>query len=240
MPDNKYLTKIALNQEKDTPGPLSVALPSLIGGAYLHQSAPSLLGYRVLYHGTTKENAKKISETGFNPNLGGTHNSTTNQTFRSNSEGKVHFTENVESAKMYSGNPGKHMPPGRPQEHNPKAMEQEAKLNGKVVKVRVPEHMYKRFAIDGDSSDDLAKKINPEGAKATASTTFNRVPPKFVAGGKGSKGVFDFIDRKRLGAYISSAEGRKRFNRGGNRRLPGRGLYWVRRACPTPHPGTIT
>lgn len=220
MDKNKYLEKIFSwgkeEKKKDKPTLLGVGTTALLGAGIAAGSPQKLLGYHTLYHGTSKDIASKVKVEGFNPSHGGTRNAAVNEQFAKNSAGKIHFTKNKLMARMYAGRMDKHFPPGKGLEDADwKGLAKEYMNNGKVIKTRVPDYKYKKFRVDGDTSSLMDEMMmGKEEAKATASTTSTRVPPKFVAGGKGSYGPFNFLKKKHLSTYLSSASGKARFKGG--------------------------
>lgn len=210
MSINKYLEKLAeKNADQEDGGrKKSYALPTasvLAGGATLRSATPNLLGYKVIYHGTTKKNAERIKETGFDPSRGGSNNANLDSDFKRQSSGKIHFTENKRIARVFShSNTAKIDPSTR--EGIVHAINVAAnpfsRTDGKVLKARVPDRIYsKSFTPDPHMGNGNSKSL--------ASTFDKKIDSKFIAGGEGSKGVLEFMNKRHLKSLIRTKTGRK-------------------------------
>lgn len=190
---NKYLEKIAREATKqDGVG----VVPTALGAAALYSSAPQLLGYHKLYHGTSSESAKRILKEGFDPGKGGSGAARGNRKFERNSSGKVHFTKRPTVSRFFASFAEQGLSTGGEgrDEAMSKAVKGMAKLKGRVLTARVPESYWSAMKVDPDLGN----------AKDAAATFHRKVEPKYVsrAGGVGS--VLPHLSPKHLLKYYKA------------------------------------
>lgn len=99
----------AAKSESNEPSPWMGAAQG-VGGLYvLDKAAPGLMGKRVLFHGTSKDNARSIRQHGFDPARGGSEGgaaaAVNSEGFKKRSQGHVHFTTSKAFARLMSGFP---------------------------------------------------------------------------------------------------------------------------------------
>lgn len=218
------MEKIASKQKSKT-SPVKETFAAGVGASLVTKAPEKLLGYHTVYHGTSNKNAEKIKEHGFDPSHGGTRSAKLRERYVENSKGKMHFTKNRASAAGYAGDIGLHLRAAA--RKNPEAPDIDSAIakgykdylfrgKGKIVKARIPHKMWQKMDFDFDSysgAEHLAKdrySAAAESLKEKASTYNKKIGSQFVAGGKGSKGIGNFLHRNHLRGYYGSASGKKR------------------------------
>lgn len=164
--------------------------------------APRLLGYHVVRHGTSNENAAKIKKEGFNPKMGGKggagqHAASGDRAkmFKEQSKGKIHVTKNPAISRMFAGMTENRNP-------NPQSLGDLA--GGKVLKARVTDQHYRT----------MQKDPHMGGNKANAATTHHKIPAHQIIGGAGDKGVKGVVNKKTLAKYYRNKANHGRIGRG--------------------------
>lgn len=197
---NRYLEEMF--PEPETASNKERGSYEVLGGAYVGSKTKvleSTLGYDTLYHGTTKDNAASIKMHGFDPRKGGTNNAAVLDMYNTLSKNKNHFTKSLYTANLYAGGMDRHG-------FDFSSIAKERRENGEVLKVRVPSRTYKHFQEDHTASFGDGKD--------SASTTGRYISSKHVSGGKDSKGILEFINKKHLGSYYHSNENKVRALKG--------------------------
>jgi hypothetical protein len=197
---NKYLEKIAKTlTENDDSGKINHKLEAGLGATAIISAPKRLLGYHTIYHGTSAENAKSIRENGFDPNRGGSgaaklHGS---ERYIRESSNKIHVTKKLSNAVMFAG-------------YNSM---KSGKAPG-IVAARVSDKTWQNMKADPDMGN----------LKYGAATTKHKIDSKYIVGGKDGVGISGMLNKRRLGNYYRSAEGKSRALRGVALATAGAGL----------------
>jgi hypothetical protein len=209
---NKYLDKTVELQkeaaEKKDSNKLALTATAA-GGSLVYSSTENLLGYHKVHHGTTKDIAKNIQTEGFDPKKGGTGAASLHPEMVRESAGKIHVTKNKVLAHLY-GSKIMHRghPLGKGFDNSFNGVAKDV-MNSKVVSARIPHSVYEGFDSDkhhGGNSLDPKNEVH----KATAATTTKKIPSTFIEGGKGSKGILNFVHKNHLKNYYGSKAGKIR------------------------------
>lgn len=178
----------------------------VIGGAAALALTPHasrrLLGYHVVRHGTTNENAAKIKQKGLDPRKGGIggagdHAAGTAERaarFKAQSSGKVHVTKNPIISRVFASMTEKRT-------NKPTTADLTA---GKVVKARVSHRHW----------ENMKKDPHMGGGKWVAATSRHKIPAHQVIGGAGDKGVRGVVNKNTLRGYYQNAKNHNRITRG--------------------------
>lgn len=222
---NKYLVKIA--EDKSSKKEIATAAGlSAGGGALIRNATPSLAGYKVLYHGTTKDNAKSILRDGFDPSFGGKNNAAATEFFKHMSQGKNHFSGSKSVSKVFSSSKVRDFfksetPSGVAATKHVlnTILNPFSKTDGTVLKVRVPRGVYeKSFKPDPTTGFGQTNRFG----KHIASTYDQKIDPKFIAGAPSSTGAGQFLKNPSyLKRALKTSGGRLAFGTGISKALVG-------------------
>lgn len=176
-----------------------------IVGVAAHQAPRRLLGYHVVRHGTTKENAKKIKSEGLQTRRAGSgagdvkglSDAKRAETKRM-TKGRVYFSKNPIMSNAYASMTG------HGDFKKVKKREMFTGGKGKTVKARITDRQYRNAKADIEYGHD-----NP---KWNAASSNKSIPSRQIVGGKGSKGIMSTVNKNTLKGYIKSNPGR--FGRG--------------------------
>jgi hypothetical protein len=218
---NKYLLKIAeqVKEKKDTHYGKAIVTGGL--GAHLTRSSSGrLLGYENRYHGTSKDQAKRIKLEGLHPSKGGTgaaryHSQA--KDLQSVSKGKIHTTGNKTVARVfatYNQRKGKNALGAIAKAHV-------GLTEGKVLKTRLPYGVTRRMKEDPHMTGPL---FSGDKAKHIASTTHHAITPKQLKASGSPLGIGRYLKSKRLKKYYKDVANHKRIRSGAGRLTAGLGL----------------
>jgi hypothetical protein len=185
--------------DKDTKNGITGAVTATVLAPH---ATRRLLGYHVVRHGTSNENAAKVKKEGFDPKKGGsgagTHAAGSAERaakFQAESRGKVHVTKNPIIARAFAG-----MTNDRTHKPSIKTMA----TRGTVLKARVSHQHWESMKED--------KHI--KGMKFDAATTHHKIPASQVIGGEGNTGIRGVVNKNTLRKYYKNSANRGRIARG--------------------------
>lgn len=195
---------------------LGAAALSALGANMIRQSTPDLLGYHVVYHGTTKDAGKSIRENGLSPKFGGKGggiSSTANLSESiSNSKNHIYVTKNRYVSKGYAGMID-HINKSKAATHgidantfNSGVLRHSFLRKGDEIKIRLTDNQWKRFQVDPEGGAFASKDL--------AARSKHAIPSRQIAGGKGSRGILSVVNANTLRRHIGSESGRARLARG--------------------------
>lgn len=215
--DNKYLEKIAKNQEDERHNKWNVPIAvtsTAIGGFQIKKSVPELLGYHTVYHGTHKDNIPGIKQKGLSPDQGGINprsrtgnlDSSIKEGFTEYNKGKIHVAKNPFIASSYAFL---------------------NKKDGRIVKARISHNQFeKRFKPDFHNVvtefEAAYRGISDDQVKNLGAVSKHGIPANQIAGNKGS--FSKYLTRKNLRRYLASSSGKNRFLTGVGRLALGTGV----------------
>lgn len=222
---NKYLVKIAEDNSSKKEVATAAGL-SAGGGMLIRNATPDLAGYKVLYHGTTKDNAKSILRDGFDPSFGVKNNADTPEFLKRMSRGKTHFSGSKSVSKTFSSSKARDFFKGE----KPNGVTATkhvlntvlnpfSKTDGTVLKVRVPRGAYeKSFKPDPTTGFGQTNRFG----KHISSTYDQKIDPKFIAGAPTSTGAGQFLKNPSyLKRALKTSGGRLAFGAGVSKALVG-------------------
>lgn len=161
-----------------------------------------LLGYHVVRHGTSSENAAKVKEHGFDPKKGGTgagtHAAGSKERaakFQRESKGKIHVTKNPIIARMFAG---------MTHDKTAKPSVKTVLRSGSVLRARVSHQHFEAMKKDKHMS----------GSKFHAATTHHKIPASQVIGSAHDKGVKAVVNKNTLRKYYKNPANHGRIARG--------------------------
>lgn len=183
--------------DKDTKNGITGAVGAVVLAPH---ATRRLLGYHVVSHGTSNENAAAVKKHGFDPKKGGTGAGThaagsaeRAAKFQKESKGKIHVTKNPIIARMFAG-----MTHNRTPKANPLSM------SGTVVKARVSHAHW----------EGMKKDRHIRGSKFDAATTHHKIPASQVIGSEHDKGIKAVVNRNTLRKYYKDSANHGRIARG--------------------------
>lgn len=203
---NKYLEKIAETSPDNKRSKTNTVLRTAVAGIGLNEARKSLseipgkmLGYHTIYHGTSRESASKIKETGFDPSKGGTAGSKYGfANHAENSRGYTHFSKDKGQPRTFAhiAETKKMIDPTSKEGLKATIKASLGFGGGEVLKTKVPHSVYEKAEVDLDSLNPFQPALHPEKQKALAFKIKDRIPH----GVSSSK----FLNKEHLRSYYSN------------------------------------
>lgn len=169
-------------------------------------AARRLLGYHVVRHGTSNENATNIKQQGFDPKKGGTGaglhaagSAKRAAKFQAESRGKIHVTKNPLVARAFAGMTNERTA-------NPRVGT--LATSGTVLKARISHAHWENMQADKHI------RVGKKNFKWMGSTTIHRIPAAQVIGGAHDKGLKAVVNRNTLRQYYKNSTNHGRIARG--------------------------